>query len=102
MKKDKSAPAVKAVKKKKAAAKKVANKKPTATSKTGKAPAAKKAAGARAKTVKSSQVSARERYEMIATMAYYRAEQRSFAPGHDQQDWYECERIVDEMLGRIK
>lgn len=45
-------------------------------------------------------VSARERYEMIATMAYYRAEKRNFDQGHDYQDWLECELIVDQMLGK--
>ena len=46
------------------------------------------------------QVSPRERYEMIATMAYYRAEKRNFEPGHDDQDWLECETIVDQMLSK--
>ncbi|MBW9274108.1 MAG: DUF2934 domain-containing protein, partial [Candidatus Thiodiazotropha sp. (ex. Lucinisca nassula)] len=32
-------------------------------------------------------ISPRERYEMIATMAYYRAEQRNFESGHDVEDW---------------
>ncbi|MEW8028745.1 MAG: DUF2934 domain-containing protein [Candidatus Thiodiazotropha sp.] len=45
-------------------------------------------------------ISPRERYEMIATMAYYRAEQRNFEPGHDVEDWLECEGIIDHMLGR--
>ena len=31
---------------------------------------------------------------MIATAAYYRAEQRSFAPGQDLDDWLEAERQV--------
>ena len=31
---------------------------------------------------------------MIATAAYYRAEQRNFAPGHDFEDWLEAEREV--------
>ncbi|RLJ17337.1 DUF2934 domain-containing protein [bacterium endosymbiont of Escarpia laminata] len=43
-------------------------------------------------------ISPRERYEMIATMAYYRAEQRNFEHGSDQNDWFECEQIVDGML----
>lgn len=47
-----------------------------------------------------SQVSPRERYEMVATMAFYRAEKRNFEPGHDYQDWLECEVIVDKMLGK--
>ena len=66
-----------------------------------KAPVAKKAPAVKKKFAPKSQpptISPRERYEMIATMAYYRAEQRNFAPGNDQDDWYECEQIVDEML----
>ncbi|MET0070281.1 MAG: DUF2934 domain-containing protein [Candidatus Thiodiazotropha sp.] len=47
-------------------------------------------------------ISPRERYEMIATMAYYRAEQRDFEPGHDVEDWLECEGIIDGMLGKTK
>lgn len=43
-------------------------------------------------------ISPRERYEMIATMAYYRAEQRNFEPGHDVEDWLDCENIIDRML----
>ena len=43
-------------------------------------------------------ISPRERYEMIATMAYYRAEQRNFEPGHDVEDWLDCERTIDMML----
>ncbi|MES9825136.1 MAG: DUF2934 domain-containing protein [Candidatus Thiodiazotropha endolucinida] len=45
-------------------------------------------------------ISPRERYEMIATMAYYRAEQRNFEQGHDVEDWLECESIIDSMLGK--
>jgi hypothetical protein len=45
-------------------------------------------------------ISPRERYEMIATMAYYRAEQRNFDPGHDVEDWLDCERIIDQMLAK--
>lgn len=61
-----------------------------------KAPVVKKKAVAA--TATKPVVSDRERYEMVATMAYYRAEQRNFEPGNEQQDWYECEQIVDEML----
>jgi hypothetical protein len=45
-------------------------------------------------------ISPRERYKMIATMAYYRAEQRNFDPGHDVEDWLDCERIIDQMLAK--
>jgi hypothetical protein len=32
------------------------------------------------------------RYAAIAETAYYKAEQRGFEPGNDQQDWFEAER----------
>jgi hypothetical protein len=72
----------------------------------GKAPAtkkvvAKKKAAARA-APKQSVVSPRERYEMIATMAYYRAEARNFAAGYAESDWFECEQIIDEMLSKAE
>jgi hypothetical protein len=47
-------------------------------------------------------ISPRERYEMIATMAYYRAEQRNFEPGHDVEDWLDCESTIDSMLEKSK
>jgi hypothetical protein len=66
-----------------------------------KAPASKKKVAARsAKAAKQTVVSPRERYEMVATMAYYRAEARNFAPGYAEQDWFECEQIIDEMLNK--
>jgi hypothetical protein len=34
--------------------------------------------------------------EMITALAYYKAEQRGFAPGHELADWLEAER---EILG---
>ncbi|MES9968468.1 MAG: DUF2934 domain-containing protein [Candidatus Thiodiazotropha sp.] len=77
------------VSKKKAAKKKVVAKK-TAAKKTTKKRSASPA------------ISPRERYEMIATMAFYRAEQRNFEPGHDVEDWLECESIIDGMLEKSK
>jgi hypothetical protein len=35
------------------------------------------------------------REALIATTAYYRAEQRGFAPGYEQEDWLAAEREVD-------
>jgi hypothetical protein len=32
---------------------------------------------------------------MIAEAAYYRAEARSFAPGHEIEDWLQAEKDVD-------
>jgi len=34
--------------------------------------------------------------EMITTLAFYKAEQRGFAPGHELADWLEAEQ---EILG---
>jgi Protein of unknown function (DUF2934) len=40
------------------------------------------------------------RHEMIATAAYYIAEQRGFAPGHETADWQAAESAVDASLLR--
>ncbi len=83
--------------------KKVASKKKVAKKKVAANPATKKKVSTK-KTAASARggslISPRERYKMIATMAYYRAEQRNFEPGHDVEDWLDCERIIDEMLSR--
>ncbi|MCU7852418.1 MAG: DUF2934 domain-containing protein [Candidatus Thiodiazotropha sp. (ex Monitilora ramsayi)] len=86
----------KVTKKKVAAKKKITKKKVVKKTTSKKTVARKKAAVKRTKS--SSVISPRERYEMIATMAYYRAEQRNFEPGHDVQDWLDCESIIDQML----
>ncbi len=44
-------------------------------------------------------VSAEERHKMISETAYYKAEQRGFEAGNEEQDWYDAEREVDERLG---
>lgn len=38
------------------------------------------------------------RDEMIAVLAYYRAERRTFAPGQELEDWLDAEREVDRQL----
>ncbi|MCU7806039.1 MAG: DUF2934 domain-containing protein [Candidatus Thiodiazotropha sp. (ex Lucinoma borealis)] len=81
IKKTKARVSKKKVAKKKTVSKKHVNKKAVAKSGTSK-PA----------------ISPRERYEMIATMAYYRAEQREFEPGHDVKDWLECEGIINNLI----
>jgi len=85
----------KAVEKKVTAKKKVA-KKATAKKATAKKTAAKQTKAKPAATKMT--ISPRERYEMIATMAYYRAEQRNFEPGHDVEDWLDCESTIDRMI----
>jgi hypothetical protein len=37
---------------------------------------------------------------MIATAAYFRAEQRGFAPGHEVDDWLDAEASVEKLLHR--
>jgi hypothetical protein len=36
---------------------------------------------------------------MIATAAYYLAERRNFAPGHELEDWLEAETEIKSKLG---
>ncbi len=43
-------------------------------------------------------VTSQEREKMIATTAYLRAEQRGFAPGHEQEDWLQAEAEVDRLI----
>jgi hypothetical protein len=38
------------------------------------------------------------RRAMIAECAYYRAERRGFAPGHEREDWLQAEREIDAEL----
>lgn len=40
-------------------------------------------------------IEAAQRRAMIAEAAYYRSEQRAFAPGHELEDWIEAEREID-------
>ena len=47
------------------------------------------------------QVDPELRREMIATAAYYIAEQRGFAPGHEQDDWYRAELAIERQLARM-
>ena len=45
-------------------------------------------------------VSAEERRSRIAQAAYFRAERRKFAPGHELEDWVAAEAEVDRELAR--
>ena len=42
-------------------------------------------------------IDAKTRQAMIAQAAYYRAEKRGFAPGHDLDDWLEAEALIEIM-----
>jgi hypothetical protein len=58
---------------------------------------------ARGKSTKSTappvEVTAEERWRMIAVAAYHKAEQRGFEHGSPEQDWFEAEKEVDALLG---
>ncbi len=43
-------------------------------------------------------ISAEERLRMIEVCAYFRAQQRGFAPGSEQQDWLDAEAQIDSHL----
>ena len=64
--------------------------------------AAKTTAGARAKGGGKAQspanVTPERRLQMIAEAAYFRAEARGFAPGHEMEDWLAAEAEVDRLL----
>ncbi|WP_296805201.1 DUF2934 domain-containing protein [Thiocapsa sp.] len=47
-------------------------------------------------------VSDEERLHMIHEAAYYRAEKRRFAPGHEVEDWAEAEREIDDLIANAK
>ena len=47
-------------------------------------------------------VSEAKRQDMIREAAYYKAEKRHFAPGHDAEDWAAAERDIDELIARAK
>lgn len=39
-----------------------------------------------------------KRFQMIALVAYFRAEKRGFSPNNDLEDWLESESEVDRHL----
>jgi hypothetical protein len=41
---------------------------------------------------------AERRHALIAESAYFRAQRRGFAPGHELEDWVAAEEEVDEIL----
>ena len=45
-------------------------------------------------------VDAQTKQSMIAEAAYYRAEKRGFAPGHDLDDWLEAEALIEVVTAK--
>ena len=58
-------------------------------------PAKTSEAGTAAKAVNDMDERSDERRRRIAEAAYYRAQRRGFAPGQEENDWYEAEKEVD-------
>ena len=77
-------------------------KKSTAPRKTASKKAASQSSARSESTTKPSpgpvNISAEERWRMVATAAYHRAEKRGFQPGHEVEDWLAAEREIDAVL----
>ena len=43
-----------------------------------------------------------ERDSMVRMAAYFRAEQRGFAPGNEWEDWLAAEAEIDALVGTVK
>jgi hypothetical protein len=48
------------------------------------------------------EVTQEERHQLIAEAAYYRAEQRNFAPGCELKDWLDAEAEIETMIFRTR
>jgi hypothetical protein len=55
----------------------------------------------RATSFSITEVSNEERYRLIAEAAYFRSEKRSFAPGHELEDWLAAETELETRLAEI-
>jgi len=64
------------------------------------APRRSAAASAKAATGIASFVGPEQRAALIAEAAYFRAEKRGFAPGHEAADWLAAESEIDAKLLR--
>ncbi len=83
-------------------ARKTATAKPESVKKAAPKPeSVKKVAPAARKSVKKPAAPlGEERQRLIAIAAYYRAEARGFAPGHEKQDWLDAETEIDALLSK--
>ncbi len=61
-------------------------------------PALKSAAPRKPAAPRRRSVTPEERYRLIQEAAYYRAEQRGFAAGHEVEDWIAAEAEVDAKV----
>ena len=75
---------------------------PTAVTVKKRAPRKAAAMAAKAATPFTQFVVPERRDALIAEAAYFRAEKRGFAPGHEAEDWFAAEREVDSGLLRAE
>ena len=66
--------------------------------KTGKAAKASKGQSKESRLTPGVTVSAEQRQEMVREAAYFRAQARGFASGHEEADWLDAEADVQELL----
>ena len=83
---------------KKTSTKKKTESKKTSTKKSSKKTASKHPSKVHRASATQLNVNAEERWRMVATAAYHRAEARGFAPGNESADWFEAEKEVDALL----
>ena len=83
---------------KKKTVKKAAVKKAAVKKKTVKKKSAKKKASKKSTKTAGLNITAEERWKMIAVAAYHRAEKRNFAPGNELGDWTEAEKEIEKLL----
>ncbi len=58
------------------------------------------ASRAKAPPVPETAISSQDRRRMIAEAAYFHAERRGFEGGDPDEDWYQAEREIDQLLAR--
>lgn len=56
----------------------------------------------KSKKKNAAKLSTKARLEMVATAAYYIAEEHGFTPGRAETDWLEAERQIEALLRRSK
>jgi hypothetical protein len=76
--------------------------KPAKATEAAAAPATAKRSEHRGSLLQLATVSPAKRLDMIREAAYYKAEKRNFAPGHEAEDWALAEREIDELIARAK
>lgn len=83
---------------KKVIKKKVTGKKAVSTRKTPAKKLTSKTSKSARPEILSVKIAPEERWRLIATAAYLKAEKRGFASGSELQDWIEAEKEIDQLV----